>query len=371
MRVCDTPMTRPSPPNLRLALDAMGADGGVETILDGLALARRQGLVAEVTLHGREGEIKTAMVSRDMGENQTHIRTHIRHAEDVILMQDKPTTALRRGRGSSMWSAIGEVKDGRADAVISSGNTGALMAMSVLQLRMIEGIDRPAITSVWPTKTGRTVVLDVGANVEATAAQLVQFAIMGEAYFRALTGKTHPTVGLLNVGAEELKGHELIRTAANILKEADPEMALAGFVEGDDITAGEVDVVVTDGFTGNIALKTAEGAARMMGGWVKEALTGSVLSRLGAALMRPALIGLKDKMNPSNVNGAPFLGLNGLVIKSHGSADADGVAAALMVAQELAQHPFQAEISRTVARVERRATARNMSDKAEVRAAAE
>ena len=225
-----TPM-RDTP--IRLALDVMGADGGVETVVDGLAAARNKGLTAEVSLHGREGEIRTAMASREFGDAPPRIV----HAEDVITMTDKPTTALRRGRGSSMWSAIKSLKEGEADAAVSSGNTGALMAISIMQLRMIEGIDRPAITAVWPTKTGKSVVLDVGANVEATAKQLVQFAIMGEAYFRALTGKEKPSVGLLNVGAEELKGHGLIRTAATTLRDADPEMAFEGFVEGDDISS--------------------------------------------------------------------------------------------------------------------------------------
>ncbi len=345
-----SPLTSPTKP-LRLALDVMGADGGVDTVIEGLSRAYKNGVTAHVTLHGREGEIKTALASRELPND--HIS--VRHTEDVITMDEKPTGALRRGRGSSMWSAITAVKEGEADGVISSGNTGALMAMSKLQLRMIPGIDRPAITAVWPTKTGgRTAMLDVGANVEATATQLVQFAIMGEAYFRALTGKDKPVVGLLNVGAEELKGHELIRTAADTLRAADPEMAFAGFVEGDDITAGEVDVVVTDGFTGNISLKTAEGTAHMLADWIKEALTGSLRSKLAASLMMPALRELKDRMNPSNSNGAPLLGLNGLVIKSHGGADADGVAAALKVAQNLAAHPFGDEIARTVAKVEAR-----------------
>lgn len=342
----------PSPSRIRLALDVMGADGNVDTMMDGVALARRNGVQASITLHGREGEIRTAMASRDFGDAPLSVR----HAEDVITMDTKPTNAMRRGKGSSMWSAIAAVKEGDADAIISSGNTGALMAISVLQLRMIEGIDRPAITAVWPTKTGgRTAMLDVGANVEATAKQLVQFAIMGEAYFRALTGKEKPVVGLLNVGAEELKGHELIRTAADTLRAADQEMAFHGFVEGDDITSGMADVVVTDGFTGNIALKTAEGTARMVGGWVKEALTGSLRSKLGSAIMMPALMELKERMNPSHANGAPLLGLNGLVIKSHGGADAEGIASALKVAQDLASHPFQEEIARTVRKVEARA----------------
>ena len=350
-----TPHTRPP---VRLAIDAMGADGGLDAVIEGLAIARTRGCDAQLFVHGREGEIRTAMASKDIPGSALEIC----HAEDVITMDDKPTSALRKGRGSSMWSAIAALKAGDVDGVVSSGNTGALMAMSVMQLRMIEGIDRPAITAVWPTKTGRTAVLDVGANVEATAKQLVQFAIMGEAYFRALTRKEKPTVGLLNVGAEELKGHDLIRTAANILRDADPEMAFEGFVEGDDITSGAVDVVVTDGFTGNVALKTAEGAARLMAGWIKDALTSSIRSKLGAALLMPALNVLKDQMNPSKENGAPLLGLNGLVVKSHGGADAEGIAAAVKVAHNLAQYPLQEEIARTVSKVEARADVTVLND---------
>lgn len=334
----------------RLAIDAMGADAGVDVVIEGLALALQEGLAADITLYGREGEIRTALASRDL----SGITLDIQHAEDVITMDDKPSSALRRGRNSSMWAAIQAVKEDKADGAVSSGNTGALMAMSVFQLRMIEGIDRPAISALWPTQQGSAVVLDVGANVEATAEQLVQFAIMGEAYFRALTGKEKPTVGLLNVGAEELKGHGTIRNAATILRECDPEMAFCGFVEGNDIPSGDVDVVVTDGFTGNVALKTAEGMAHLIGGWIKTALTSTTRAKLGALVMMPALKALKNEMDPSRVNGAPLLGLNGLVLKSHGGADAQGVAAAIARASRLAKHPFQSEISRTAARVARR-----------------
>ncbi len=281
-------------------------------------------------------------------------------------MDDKPTQVMRRGRKTSMWAAIEAVKNGEVSAAVSSGNTGALMAVSVLQLRMIEGVDRPAITALWPNiRGGKGVVLDVGANVEATAEQLVQFAIMGEAYFRALTGKNKPKVGLLNVGAEELKGHELIRTAATTLKNSDPEMDFHGFVEGDDLAKGTVDVIVTDGFTGNIALKSAEGTARMVGGWVKEALTGSFLSKLGAVFMMGSLRSLKARMDPSTSNGAPLPGLNGLVLKSHGGADAAGVASALLIAENLAEHPFQDEIKATVAKVARRSQRDSDSNQAE------
>lgn len=355
-------------PRPRLAIDAMGADSGADGVIEGIARAIKAGVDADVTLHGREGEIRTALASRDLDPDHVHIA----HADDVITMTDKPSAALRRGKGSSMWSAIAAVKDGSADAAVSSGNTGALMAMSVFQLRMIEGIDRPAIAALWPTEDGSSVVLDVGANVEASTEQLVQFAIMGEAYYRALRGKDQPRVALLNVGAEELKGHGIIRSAAKTLQTAQPDMEFIGFVEGNDIATGVADVVVTDGFTGNIALKTAEGTARLVGGWVKTALQSSFRAKIGALMMMPALNALKAEMDPSRVNGAPLLGLNGLVIKSHGGADPDGVAAAIRRAARLARHPFRDEIARSAERVRNEAqTADETSTREEPPAAAE
>lgn len=340
--------------NPAIAIDAMGADGGIATVLAGCDAAIRNGLKARLLLTGREGEIREAAEAAQV--NLDPARFTVRHAGDVVTMKDKPSQVMRRGRQTSMWAAVEAVKKGEVVAAVSSGNTGALMAVSMLQLRMIEGVDRPAITALWPNLKGHNgVVLDVGANVEATAEQLVQFAIMGEAYYRALTGKQKPKIGLLNVGAEELKGHELIRTAATTLREADPEMDFHGFVEGDDLSRGTVDVVVTDGFTGNIALKSAEGTARMIGGWIRGAVTGSLLSKLGAMMMMGSLKSLKEQMNPSRLNGAPLLGLNGLVLKSHGGADADGVASALLMAESLAKHPFQEEIKSTVAKVAGRA----------------
>ncbi|MCI5047196.1 MAG: phosphate acyltransferase PlsX [Aquisalinus sp.] len=338
---------------LAIALDVMGADKGIETLLAGCRQAFQKGLEASVVLAGDEARIREHGPGAGLDLDSNKIR--IRHAEAVVTMQDKPTQVMRRGRNTSMWAAIEAVKKGEVSAAVSCGNTGALMAMSVLQLRMIEGVDRPAITALWPNiQGGNGVVLDVGANVEANETQLVQFAIMGEAYYRALTGKQKPKVGLLNVGAEELKGHELIRTAATTLREADPEMDFYGFVEGDDLAKGTVDVIVTDGFTGNIALKSAEGTARMIGGWVRESLTATLLSKMGAALMMGSLKRLKSRMDPSRVNGAPLLGLNGLVLKSHGSSDADGIAAALLTAENLARNPFRDEIKTTIAKVERR-----------------
>lgn len=328
------------PNRVTLAIDAMGSDGGPETLLAGAALARERGLAADFLF---VGPAKT--LSGLIEANPRLAGSSILDAENVVTMTDKPMHVLRRGRDTSMWCAVGAVANGAAQAVVSGGNTGALMAVGRSQLGMIDGVDRPAISALWPTPRGRVVVLDVGANVEADDKQLVRFAIMGEAFFRALTGKEKPTVALLNVGAEELKGHELIRRAAQMLRASDDEMAFQGFVEGNDISLGAVDVVVTDGFTGNIALKSAEGAARLVGGWMKDALTDTVFSKIAALIMRPQLRQLKERIDPSSVNGGVFLGLNGIVVKSHGGADEKGVASAIAMAGSLSGKGFRADVT--------------------------
>jgi glycerol-3-phosphate acyltransferase PlsX len=333
-----------------IGVDAMGADAGPEALVRGAARAAAAGAVGRVVFFGDEAAVRP-LVAREPSLADAAVE----HCEKSVAMTDKPMHVLRRGRDTSMWKSVAALKDGRVQAVVSGGNTGALMAVSRMQLGMIDGVDRPAVAALWPTPRGRVVVLDVGANVEADEHELVRFAIMGEAFFRALTGKKKPTVGLLNVGAEELKGHELIRTAARVLREADPDMAFMGFVEGNDISQGSVDVVVTDGFTGNIALKSAEGAARLVGGWIKEALTGSPLSKLGALLMMRDLKKLKQRIDPSSVNGGVFLGVNGVVVKSHGGADEKGVAAAIEMAASLVGKGFRKKVAETVALVFERA----------------
>ncbi|WP_425408390.1 phosphate acyltransferase PlsX [Hyphococcus sp.] len=332
-----------------LAIDAMGGDAGPEAVIDGAAYAVRQGVKARFVFFGDETKLRPLVsAARELAGSE------IRHAQNAVAMTDKPMHVLRRGRDTSMWLSIAAVEAGDAQAVVSGGNTGALMAVARKQLGMIEGIDRPAVTALWPTPRGRTVVLDVGANVEADEDLLVQFAIMGEAFFRSLMKVEKPTVGLLNVGAEDLKGHELIRTAARVLREADPDMAFKGFVEGNDISKGTVDVVVTDGFTGNIALKSAEGAARLLGQWMKETLTGTLNAKLGALMMAPGLRKLKDRIDPSSNNGGVFLGVNGVVVKSHGGSDARGVASAIKMAASLAKRPFHEEVTTTVKAVMKR-----------------
>jgi len=331
----------------RLAVDAMGGDCGPETIVEGLAKAAERIASIRFIVFGREDEVRPLIEARRSLDG----RCEARHADGVVTMQDKPAAVLRRGRDTSMWAAVGAVADGAADGVLSSGNTGALMAVGRMRLKMIEGVDRPAISALWPTPKGRHAVLDVGANVEVDARQLVQFAVMGEAFYRGFKGVEKPTVGVLNVGAEEQKGHDEVREAARLIRAEIPEMNFHGFVEGDDISKGTVDVTVTDGFTGNIALKTAEGTARLIGDWVREALTGSVLSKLGALLMMPALKTLKGRMDPSNVNGGVFLGLDGLVVKSHGSADAEGVASAVAMCDALMRSNYRDEIASTVLKI--------------------
>ncbi|MGE0408684.1 MAG: phosphate acyltransferase PlsX [Amphiplicatus sp.] len=346
-------MTGPTPDApLTLAIDAMGGDAGAAPVIEGAALALAGGLKARILFFGDEN-VLAPLVKAERALQAASIR----HMPGVVAMTDRPSQVLRRGRESSMWGALSAVRDGEAQAVVSGGNTGALMAVGMYQLGMIDAVDRPAMTALWPSPKGRVVVLDVGANVEASEEQLVQFAIMGEAFFRALTGKEKPSVGLLNVGAEELKGHELIRTAARVLREADPEMAFEGFVEGNDISNGKVDVVVTDGFTGNIALKTAEGAARLVGSWVREAVMASLNSKLAAFIMQRGLRKLKERMDPSSSNGGVFLGLNGIVVKSHGGADAKGVKSAVEMAASLARRPFRDEVAQTIAKVSQRAEA--------------
>ncbi|WP_428408353.1 phosphate acyltransferase PlsX [Hyphococcus sp.] len=329
--------------DLVLAVDAMGGDAGPQAVVDGVAYAVKRGLKADVIFFGDKAQLEP-LVSAHSNLSGAQIR----HADSVVAMTDKPMHVLRRGRDTSMWLAMTAVGEGEAQAVVSGGNTGALMAVARKQLGMIEGVERPAVTALWPTPKGRCVVLDVGANVEADEDQLVQFAIMGEAFFRALMKVEKPTVGLLNVGAEDLKGHELIRTAARVLREADPDMAFKGFVEGNDISKGTVDVVVTDGFTGNVALKSAEGAARLLGQWMKETLTGTLNAKIGALMMAPGLRKLKERIDPSSNNGGVFLGVNGIVVKSHGGADARGVASAVNMAASLAKRPFQDEVASTV-----------------------
>ena len=324
----------------------MGGDHGPAVVIPGLghALALLNGRPVGFLLHGDEAVIGPELARLP----QVAAVSSVRHTEKAISMDEKPSQAMRRGKGSSLWNAVEAVKAGEANAAVSAGNTGAMMAISMLILRLAAQVERPALTASWPTARGVTTVLDVGANVESDAEQLVEFAIMGAAFHHALHGTERPTVGLLNVGSEEQKGHEEVREAHAILRGTPFEFDYRGFVEGDDISKGTVDVVVTDGFTGNVLLKTAEGVARFFGAEIRAAFTSSPLSMLGAAIASGALNKMRARMDPGAVNGAPLLGLNGVVVKSHGSADAKSFAAAVRVAYELAASDFAAEIDRSV-----------------------
>ncbi len=330
---------------LVLSIDAMGGDAAPAIVLDGLKLfaARRPEFTFQV--HGRADELTAGVESRGLTD-----RCQIMHHEDIISMSEKPSTAMRRAKGTSMWGAVQAVKLGEAGAAISAGNTGALMAFSMLSLRKMDGVHRPAMTAMWPTITGRAVVLDVGANLDADSDQLVTFAIMGEAYARAVTGKTKPTIGLLNIGSEEEKGRDTLKLAAERLREPSLGLDFRGYVEGNDIPMGAVDVVVTDGFTGNVALKAAEGTARLVATYLREALTEGVASKMGALMASSGLKKLRTKMDPSRVNGGVLLGLNGVVVKSHGTTDAEGYATALALAADLASSRYMEEVASGLAR---------------------
>jgi glycerol-3-phosphate acyltransferase PlsX len=318
---------------LTVSIDAMGGDAGPGIVVAALARSAIRHPAVRFLLHGDETVLQPLFAKRA----KLMDRVSIRHTTERVRMEEKPSLALRRGRNTSMWRAIESVAKKEAQVVVSAGNTGALMAMSMVQLRIIEGIERPAIASLFPTKRGQSVLLDSGANVEASAEQLVEFAIMGEAFARAILGLERPTVALLNVGSEDMKGHEAVKTAAHMLRNANLEMEFAGFVEGDDIAQGSVDVIVTDGFTGNIALKTAEGTARMIAEYLREALRRSLFGRIGAVFATGAIRMLRRKLDPRAANGGIFLGLNGVVVKSHGGTDALGFASALDMAIDMAR----------------------------------
>ena len=328
-----------------LSLDAHGGDAAPRVVVEGIEWFLKhegEGQRARFLLHGDEAQLAPLLRKNP----RCRERSEIRHTTATISGDMAPSQAIRRGKGSSMWNAISSVKGGEALVAVSAGNTGALMGMSKLQLRMKPGVQRPAIAAIWPTTAGRSVVLDVGANIEVDAAQLTEFAVLGEAYYRALFKTPCPTVGLLNVGTEELKGNATIKLAHERLRDSELDLKYIGYVEGSDIARGRADVVVTDGFTGNIALKTAEGTASMIGGMFDQALKGNVWSKFTTALNSYALLNLRKKLDPRRVNGGVMLGLNGIVVKSHGGTDKVGFANALGVAIDLARSDFQTEITR-------------------------
>ncbi len=329
----------------------MGGDHGPPVVVAGVRdyIRRHGGQDVRFLLHGDETAIVEQMAKVDLTSDVCDVR----HTDKKIASDEKPAQAMRRGKGSSLWNAIESVKTGEAGAVVSGGNTGALMAISKLILRMsAPGLERPAIVASWPTLRGVTAVLDVGANIESDAEQLVEFAIMGEAFHAAVHGVEKPSIGILNVGSEDMKGHEEVREAARILREGGLGLNYRGFVEGDDIAKGTVDVVVTDGFTGNIALKTAEGVARFISALLREALTSSLQAKAGAFIAMPALRTMAGKIDPSAINGGPLLGLNGIVVKSHGGADAKGFGNAIRIAVDLARSDYMKTVGANLGRLD-------------------
>ena len=322
----------------------MGGDHGPPVVIAAIArdLAEWRTAGVRFLLHGDKAKID-AELAKTPGAAAL---CDVQHTDLVIGSDEKPAQAMRRGKGSSLWNAVETIREGRAHAAVSAGNTGALMAIAKLILRMMAGLERPALVASWPTAKGVKSVLDVGANVDCDAKRLVEFAIVGEAFHRAVHGAAKPSVGLLNVGSEEQKGHDEVREAHRILRQGDLELNYYGFVEGDDIAKGTVDVVVTDGFTGNVALKTTEGVARFVRNELRAALTSSLLSRIGAVIAQAGLRQLWRRLDPPD--GAPLLGLNGIVVKCHGSAEAKGFASAIRVAVNLAQSQYATDIARNL-----------------------
>jgi len=336
------------PQKVRIALDAMGGDVGASVIIPGAAISLSRNPDSEFLLFGNR-----AMIEAELAKHPAlKLVSRVIHTDVAVSMNDKPSQALRRGRkNSSMWLAIEAVKKNEADVAVSAGNTGALMAMGRFCLRMLRGIDRPAIAAVWPTMRGDSVILDVGATIGGDAHHLMTLAVMGGAMASVLFDLERPTVGLLNIGTEEIKGREEVREAAELLRKLDlPQLDFIGFVEGDGIGKGVADVIVTEGFGGNISIKVAEGTARQLAEFLRGAMSRTWRSRIGYLFARGAFKALRDKMDPNKSNGGVFLGLNGIVVKSHGSATAEGFAYAVDVGYEMVRYDLLTKINQMLNR---------------------
>ena len=338
-----------SPKDIVISIDAMGGDRGVPEVIRGMGKSLEKNPRLRYIVHG-DGDLISRSIRAD---TPLAARTEVRHAAGIVAMDDKPSKVLRSAQGTSMWSAIEAVKAGESPVVISCGNTGALMALSMLSLRKAPGVNRPAIAVLWPSlnEQGYNILLDAGADIRADAEDLLKFAVMGASYARNALELKRPRVGLLNVGTEEHKGRSELHEAAELIAAAAPvgDFEYIGYVEGVDMPSSRVDVIVTDGFTGNVALKTGEGTARMIQGLLKEAFAYSTLSRIGALFALTSLKRLQKRIDPRRANGGVFLGLNGTVIKSHGSADATGVSAAIKLAFTLAEHGFTQRLAARIA----------------------
>lgn len=336
------------PQKVRIALDAMGGDVGASVVIPGAAISLRRHPDAEFLLYGDSAQIE-AQLSKFPA---LRAASRVVHTDVTVSMHDKPSQALRRGRkNSSMWLAIDAVKKGEADVAVSAGNTGALMAMARFHLHTMPGIDRPAIAGIWPTARGDSVVLDLGASIGGDAHHLVTLAVMGSAMASVLFDRKRPTVGLLNIGVEEVKGGEEIRKASEQLRAMNlPEFEYIGFVEGDGIGGGAADVIVSEGFSGNIALKAAEGTARQMADFLRQAMAASLMSRIGYLFARKAFKALRDKLDPNKSNGGVLLGLKGVVVKSHGGISAEGFAYAVDVGYEMVRCDLLTKINQMLNR---------------------
>ena len=333
-----------------LSIDAMGGDRAPHSVIGGIAKVAARDPNISFILHGDKPELEKALKKKRALDG----RVEIRHAEDVIEMDAKPSIAVRRGRKSSMWRALESVRDGEAQAAVSAGNTGALMAMALFCLRAAQGVARPAIAALWPTRGTHPhcVALDMGADIRADAQDLVRYAAMGAEYARIALEIESPRVALLNVGTEENKGRPEVREAADMLRSSSENgrksFNFTGFIEASQIPHGKADVIVTDGWTGNVALKSAEGAAKFVGEYLKEAFSHSIVTKISALFAYPSLRRLHRRIDPRRVNGGVFLGLNGLVVKSHGGADATGFAAAVDLAASMARENFTDRIAAEV-----------------------
>lgn len=332
-----------------LSIDAMGGDHGPAAIVAGMSHFAKRNDQVQYIVHGDKAELKRLVRRHKSLANICDIR----HAEGVVTMEDKPSQIVRSGKSTSMWAALESVKQGEAGACVSCGNTGALMALSMFRLRKLEGVNRPAIAILWPSRnaSGFNIMLDVGADIRADADDLLKYALMGVSYARNGMGLTRPRVGLLNVGTEENKGNAILKDAHDLIEKMSEsaDFDFGGFVEGGDIPGDRVDVIVTDGFTGNIALKTGEGTATLISDFLREAFKYSPMSRLAAMLGYTSLNRLKKRIDPRRVNGGVFLGLNGTVVKSHGSADKLGVSSAIKLAFELENSGITEKIKARVA----------------------
>ncbi len=356
------------PADLRtvISVDAMGGDRGAAAVVGGMALSAKINPEIRFIVHGNAVLLNRLIAKRKMLLG----RCEVRHTETVIEMDEKPSRAMRSGKGSSMWSAIDAVRNGEATVAVSCGNTGALMAISMVRLRRLPGVTRPAIAILWPSKNPQNynVMLDVGADIKAEAEDLLKYALMGASYARNGLSVANPRIGLLNVGTEEHKGRAELKEAHELIAKAamTNDFVFAGFVEGGDIPSNRVDVIVTDGFTGNVALKTAEGTASMIGEFLRNAFRQTAMSRIGALFAYGSMKRLRTRIDPRRVNGGVFLGLNGTVIKSHGSADATGVSAAIKLAFVLAQLGFADKVAARVASAVTQGNDEQKSDTSEV-----